>query len=82
MGKGFGLRFTGYVVSAIHRDLVTELFNKETKGTFDAFRWVFSTDIDSVNTWVSTIHIYSWSCLKAAISSQNLFKALGVDKKW
>ena len=31
--KGFGSRFTGYVFSEVHSDLVTELFNKETKGT-------------------------------------------------
>ena len=29
--KGFGSRFTGYVFSEVHSDLVTELFNKEAK---------------------------------------------------
>ena len=55
--NGFGPRFTGFVFSAIHSDLVTELFNKETKGFSVPFHWVFITDIDSVNTWLNTIHI-------------------------
>ena len=73
--KEFGSRFSEYVFSAFYHDLVTELFNKETKDTCGLFRWVFSTNIDSVNTWVNTIHIYPWSCLKTAIACQNLFKA-------
>ena len=32
--KGFGASLTGDVFSTIHSDLVTELFNRETKGTF------------------------------------------------
>ena len=78
--KEFGSRFSEYVFSAFYHDLVTELFNKETKDTCGLFRWVFSTNIDSVNTWVNTIHIYPWSCLKTAIACQNLFKAQRVHK--
>ena len=72
---GFGSGFTEYVFLAIHCDLVPEPFNKETKGTSGPFRWIFSINIDSVNTWVNTIHIYPSSCLKTAITSQILFKA-------
>ena len=38
---------------------MTELFNKETKGTAGPFRSGFSTDSEKVNNWVNTIHIHS-----------------------
>ena len=55
--KGIGGSLTGDKFSAIHGDLMTELFNRETKGTSGPFRCGFSADIDGVNTWVNTIHI-------------------------
>ena len=57
--KGIGGSITGEKFSAIHGDLFTELFNKETKGTSGPFRSGFSTNIDAVNSWVSTIHIHT-----------------------
>ena len=36
--KEFGSRFSEYVFSAFYHDLVTELFNKETKDTCGLFR--------------------------------------------
>ena len=36
--KGFDSRFTGSMFSAVHGKLVTELFNKETKGKSGLFR--------------------------------------------
>ena len=66
--KGFGASLTGDVFSTIHDDLVTELFNKETKGTSDAFRCGFNTNTVSVNTWVNTIHIHVM--LKVALRQQ------------
>ena len=57
--KGIGGSITGDKFSAIHGDLFTELFNKETKGTAGPFRSGFSTDIDAVNCWVNTIHIHT-----------------------
>ena len=36
--KRLDSRFTGSIFSAIHGKLVTELFNKETKGTSGLFR--------------------------------------------
>ena len=50
--KRFGASLTGDVFSTIHGDLRTELFNKETKGTSGLFRCGFSTNIDSVNTYL------------------------------
>ena len=66
--KGFGASLTGDVFSKIHGDLVTELFNKETKGTSGPFRCGLSTNIDSVNTWINTIHIHTM--LKVALRQQ------------
>ena len=57
--KGMGGSISGQKFSSIHGDLVTELFNKETKGTAGPFRAGFSSDIDSVNNWVNTIHIHA-----------------------
>ena len=57
--KGMGGSISGDKFSSIHGDLVTELFNKETKGTAGPFRAGFSTDIESVNNWVNTIHIHA-----------------------
>ena len=50
---------TGDRFSAIHGDLFTELFNKETKSTAGPFGFGFSTDIAAVNCWVNTIHIHT-----------------------
>ena len=71
--KGFGSRLTRYVFSTIHSDLVTELFNKETKSTSGPLCCDFSINIDSVNNCVNNIHILSClSFLKTAITTQNL----------
>ena len=43
--KGMGGSITGEKFSAVHGDLITELFNKETKGTSGPFRCGFSTYI-------------------------------------
>ena len=59
--KRFVASLTGYVFSTIHSDLVTELFNKETKAplVLSTVRCGFSTNIDSVNTWVNPIHMHT-----------------------
>ena len=50
---------SGDPFSTIHGDLITELFNKETKGTGGPFRAGFSTNSEAVNKWVHTIHIHA-----------------------
>ena len=57
--RGFGGSVGGGAFSTIHGDLITELFNKETKGTAGPFRSGFSTNPEAVNTWIRTIHIHS-----------------------
>ena len=57
--KGLGGSIGGKPFSSIHGDLMTELFNKETKGTAGPFRSGFSTNTEAVNTWIRTIHIHS-----------------------
>ena len=59
---------TGDAFSAIHGDLVTEFFNKETKSTSGPFRCGLRANIESVNTWVNTIHIHIM--LKVALKQQ------------
>ena len=54
----YGASLTGSHFSGLHGDLMTELYNKETKGTAGPFRSGYSTDMQSVNTWVITSHIH------------------------
>ena len=41
------------------RCLVTEHFNRETKGTAGPFRSGYSTDQQALNRWIKTSHIHS-----------------------
>ena len=57
--RDFGGGITGQSFSTIYGDLITELFNGQTKGTAGGpFRAGFSTDIGAVTSWVKTIHIH------------------------
>ena len=58
---------------------MTVLFNKEIKGTSGHLRCSFSTNIESVNTWVNTIHIYAM--LKVALSQQLHLKTSSKHKE-
>ena len=50
----------GDTFSTIHRDLVTEHFSKEAKGTAVHFPSGYSTDIYSCrNKWIITFQIHS-----------------------
>ena len=51
LNRLFGGSITGQSFSTIHGDLITELFNGQTKGTAGPFRAGFSTDIGVVNSW-------------------------------
>ena len=57
--KGFGASITGQPFSSIHGDLVTEYYNRTTKGTSGPFRAGYSRNTDAVNRWVKTIHVHS-----------------------
>ena len=59
ISKGYGASSSGDSFSTIHGDLVTEHFNKETKGTAEPFRSGYSTAIYAVNKWIKTSHIHS-----------------------
>ena len=56
--NGFEGSISGDPFSSIHDDLITELFNKETKGTRGPMRAGFSTNHKAVNEWIATIHIH------------------------
>ncbi|MAG85790.1 MAG: hypothetical protein CMB97_00015 [Flavobacteriaceae bacterium] len=77
--RGHGGSISGGSFSTIHGDLITELFNKETKGTAGPFRAGFSTDIEATNTWVQTIHIHSM--LRIALRNQLSIKTSGKHKE-
>ena len=77
--KGLGGSLTGEPFSSIHGDLMTELFNRETKGTAGPFRSGFSTDSEKVNTWVNTIHIHS--ALRVALHQSLHLKTSSIHKK-
>jgi len=49
--KGFGASLTGQSFSSIHGDLVTEYFNRTTKGTSGPLRAGYR-DTDALNIWV------------------------------
>lgn len=67
------------VFSAIHGDLVTELFNKEIKGTCGPFPCMFNTNTDSVNT--SFRRIIALIILKVSLKQQFHFKTSSKHKK-
>ena len=69
-----GASFTRCVFSTIHSDLVTKLFNEEIKDTSDPFRCGFSTNIDSVDTWLIQSIDMSW--LKMLKDSNYILKPL------
>ena len=57
--RGFGANYTGSKFASVHGDLVTEYFNRETKGKAAPFSLGYSTDIELVNKWVSNTHIHA-----------------------
>ena len=57
--RGFGANYTGSKFASVHGDLVTEYFNRETKGNAAPFRLGYSTDIELVNKWVANTHIHT-----------------------
>ena len=74
-----GTSITGESFSSIHGDLVTELFNRETKGTSGPFRSGFSTNIEAVNTWVNTIYIHGM--LRVALRKELQIKTSSKHKE-
>ena len=56
--NGYSASLSGASFGGIHGDLLTEWFNKETKGTAGPFRSGYSTDVKTVNTWIRTSHIH------------------------
>ena len=57
--RGFGGSISGEPFSTIHGDLITELFNGQTKRQAGPHSLGFSTNIESVNDWVNTAHIHA-----------------------
>ena len=60
--QGYGATSTGDPFSAIHGDIVTEHFNRETKGTAGPNRAGYIEN--TVNKWIMTSHIHIVISLK------------------
>ena len=57
--RGFGCSITGQNFSTLHGDLITEIFNGQTKRQAGPHRTGLSMDIDQTNRWIKTVHIYA-----------------------
>ena len=55
----FGATSLGETFSAVYRDLVTEYFNKESKGMAGSYRSGYTTHHNTVNKWIATSRIHS-----------------------
>ena len=55
--QGIDGSLSGDKFSSIHGDLITKVFNGETKRQAGPHRSGFSTNVDAVNTWIKTTHI-------------------------
>ena len=79
--KGFGASISGEKFSSILGDFVTELFNKDTKGTAGPFPCGFSANPEAVNTWVNTIHPWVHSMLHEKFKEMLLIKTTSQHKE-
>ena len=72
--------YLGEKFATVHGDLVTEYFNRETKGTAGPFRSGYSTNVDTTNKWVKTVHIHAklWLAMrdKLNIKTTSMHKEL------
>ena len=57
--RGFRANYTGSKFATVHGDLVTEYFNRGTKGTAGPFRLGYSNNVDLVNNRVGTVQIHA-----------------------
>ena len=57
--ESFGGSLSGQPFSAMHGDLVIEIFNGQTKRQAGPYASGFSTNIDTVNKWVNTANIHA-----------------------
>ena len=57
--RGFGGSLFGAKFSNIHGDMITEVFNGETKRKAGPFRPGFSTSPSNTSTWIKTTHIHA-----------------------
>ena len=59
ISRGYGRSMSGDLFSAIHGDLVTEIFNGATKRQGGPHRGGFTNDVHVLNTWIKTTHIHA-----------------------
>lgn len=78
VNRGLGGSLSGSPFSSIHGDLITEVFNGETKRQAGPHRSGFSTNVEAVNTWIKTAHIHAkvrqTFCQKIKLSTSSVHK--------
>ena len=57
--RGFGGSLSGAKFSNIHGDLITEVFNGETKRSAGPHTSGYSTNVTALNTWVLASHLHA-----------------------
>ena len=57
--RRFGGSLSGSNFSSIHGDLITEIFNGETKKQAGPHRLGYSTNVDAINDWIETAYIHA-----------------------
>lgn len=57
--RGLGGSLSGSNFSTIHGDLITEVFNGQTKSQAGPHRSGYSTNTDAVDNWITTTHIHA-----------------------
>ena len=57
--NGFAAQYSEEKFSAVHGDLVTEYYNRETKSCHGPFRLGFSTNVSVMNKWVMNINSHA-----------------------
>ena len=57
--RGFGGSLSGAKFSNIHGDLITEVFNGETKRSAGPHTSGYSTNVTALNTWLLTLHLHA-----------------------
>ena len=57
--NGFAAQYSEEKFSAVHGDLVTEYYNRETKSCHGPFRLGFITNVSVMNKWVRNINSHA-----------------------
>ena len=57
--RGISRSLSGNKFSSIHKDLISQVFNGETKRQAGPHKSGFSANVNAVNTWIKFTHIHA-----------------------